>query len=382
MMCRSKPRPVFWFFGAAAGLYAVMLLDGSFGGHAWWEPERLPRFEPLSLFRSVVLIVISYFIVKGCVAFCTPEQRLWSGDQLRIRRQEWGLFSWEHSKTPTRSTWGIPVTQLVTILILGGAVACVMVMMHSPVYFYALSWENGFVENLSALLWFISALLTLGTLINMLECGRSPGRGSTIILIGLCTFSFLAMLEELSWFQHLLGIRPFGPFLNSATVEISIHAFFPERADSLFYSLAFVVLVMAPFCVEMQPGLRRLRAFQFFVPGRASQSAGLVVVCFNYDLWNAVHAQLALYISLFILVEQIGSSHPKRERWISMAILGVFLFCQVSWLMLGEQFWRVSNIREYKECFIALGFMVMSIEVGVRMKFFCNGDNRMSSLYS
>jgi hypothetical protein len=135
------------------------------------------------------------------------------------------------------------------------AVAAVVLALAFPVQYRAMTREDGFVENLSAVWWAVGVLAVIGGLaVREVRRRRSVG---IYLLAG--AFFVLCGGEEISWGQRILGFA--GP---DALIEINkqqetnLHNIGSISVyANAFYLLAFVVFVIWPALLRTDPAAER-----------------------------------------------------------------------------------------------------------------------------
>ena len=178
---------------------------------------------------------------------------------------------------------------------------------------------------------------------------------------------FLLGMEELSWFQRVVDLDT--PELMSANLqnEINLHNFATNEVETLYYLASFTFLIFLPFVVDrlrppISPGLTA------FIPTTAVVLVAAPQAALNYDMWDIIPIQMTFWMTLFILVSYAARSRAEDTLWsfVWLASAASLLAAQAVFLGFGDRFLRLYDVTEYKEAFIAIGFLVFSLQVAYR----------------
>jgi hypothetical protein len=242
------------------------------------------------------------------------------------------------------------------------AAALPWVHVWSPELFSRLGREDGIVENLSALLALVACSVSLVAAWR-LHGSRRSSKGHVFLLAGLAGVFFLISMEEISWGQRIFGFESPTPYLENVQHETNIHNVATEAFENLYYSLATVLLIVAPFVQDRTKVFSSLPAIAFFVPGLSILFLSAPLASYNYNLWTAPHIQLLFFLTVAILTYYFVQDRKSGgfSAYIFLLALGVVTI-QAVFLIEGG-FIRHWELTEFKEFFIPLGFVLYSVDL-------------------
>jgi hypothetical protein len=84
-------------------------------------------------------------------------------------------------------------------------------------------------------------------------------------------------------------------------------------------------------------------------------------VAFNYDMWNVPSTQVAVFVTLAVLVRHALDRSPGASRGLPLAAAAVIVVVQAVFLIGGHRFVREWDVTEYKELLIPLGFLAHAL---------------------
>jgi len=232
-------------------------------------------------------------------------------------------------------------------------------------YFNQMSYEDRIVEWLSTVLLFASSFHTAYVLRRNHKYGKSSVLYS-IILITLSILLFLIAMEEISWFQRLLGFETSGIFNSNQQKEINFHNFATAIFENLYYFGAFLFLVILPFLKLLYQKFNESELFKFVIPDLELIIIGGIGCAYNYDMWNNAFIQFMFFCSLIIILILFLLSKSIMNKLLLGVSAGVVLMSQVVYLKYGINLSRFWNMTEYRELFIPIGFFVYSILLSQR----------------
>ncbi len=232
----------------------------------------------------------------------------------------------------------------------------------SPKWFYVLAKEDHPVEYASAALAFLAGALCLSVAVRVWRVGRTGslavfGLGALLIVIGL---------EEVSWFQRVLGFSPPTAFDTNLQKEFNLHNFATDTIEALYYYAAFVFLVVLPFIQERTGLLSARGALAVFAPTPIVLAGAAAMTAYNYDMWNLHLTQVGFFITALILLSYaLRGRRQLRGAWF--ALLTVHVLSQCVFLVRGDLFWRSWDVTEYKELWIPAAFVVYALDLAWRV---------------
>lgn len=219
-----------------------------------------------------------------------------------------------------------------------------------PVAFGRLTWEDGPVENVSALATGLGALcffwvaLSSGRRRAWAACG-----GALVLGLGLVALTG----EEISWGQRLLGVETPGGLAGiNDQGEMNLHNVVTEESELLYYVGGFALLVGLPLVADDEA---RRGPLGPLLPARLVGVVAAPMAALNFDLWGVVPVQMSFWLTAAALLWW------GRGRG-AFALLAVsLLIAQIALLVLGPEMIRRWDVKEYKELFLALGFLAYAV---------------------
>jgi hypothetical protein len=246
------------------------------------------------------------------------------------------------------------------ILNYGLAVAFVLLFLISPVAFNWLSLEDNVVEYGSALFCLAGAAFFVSAAWAIHRSAERTGRRRAALWVALlgAVGLFLIGMEEISWFQRVLGFGTPESFAANRQGEVNLHNFATTPVTSLYRIGSWAVLVLLPFVVAFGPRLRLFDTLREFLPPAWVAAMSAPVACFTYSAWPFLPTQVIFFASLLIFgtflarARQAGQ-HESALIWASG--LALLIGAQTVFLLGGEQFVRHWDVTEFQEFFMAFG---------------------------
>lgn len=237
--------------------------------------------------------------------------------------------------------------------------------------------EDGLVENISAVIFFITGVITAYKGFRVIKKSRNP-----LVLLILFTMSLLFFVfagEEISWGQRIFGFET-NEFLeaNNWQNEMNFHNLQTDVFNILYHYGALVFLVIVPLLrrhVSKLLDKLHLTELQGFI---APPWLGLTMLAFIGMIdprfiftiekpWAAVLYLSALFIGLllaFIKLFNLPRMKNNYETFLIFAsLLLIFLGVVTSYFQANGP--SPNAISEYKEMVIALGLLVYILQLKV-----------------
>lgn len=328
------------FLAGCIGLVVVLRID-DYTWQPWALTEGRPDFSPGHIIRSILI----------CFSVSCA---LWS-------------FVWgKRPRFSLASDGAIPIERWSIILALGFSLLFACCFLISPPYFSTLSLEDGPVEWGSALWVLAASLLFVLACIKSRACGLGMIFQATCLL--LAAVFFLIGMEEVSWFQRVVGYNTPEMLVNNAQHEANLHNFFTSVFENGYYFGASLFLVVMPYVYQALPRLSQFRYLRLFVPRTFIALIGAIACAYNYDMWNIIFTQISFFSAVFILIVLAVYSEDRGERHLIVATLAVMFIAQAAFFFTGTRLVRLWETTEYKEFFIPMGFFLYSLDVLSRIK--------------
>jgi len=238
-----------------------------------------------------------------------------------------------------------------------------ILLFFDPYLFSSLAFEGSLVETLSALFFFVGAAI-LGAKFCGLTRQQFPHKSLVMVGLGLLALIFFVIaMEEVSWFQRVLAFETPDAFSENLQGEFNFHNFSTKMFENAFYTGAFICLISLPFLYALSAIPEKLKGLEVFLGSSSTLCVSALLVAYNYHYWNSFAAQIPYFLTLFILASLGILSRTPKKRIIFMAFLCMLLATQAAFFLQGHSMRRLWDATEYKEFFIALGFLLYSFDV-------------------
>lgn len=340
---------------------------GRFYGQPYWGGA-----YPIKTFLAV-LSTICFAVAMIRFKPTTESQRLQERMTLHAQSQDVPVVSGsemiDHNNTLTMGKelviWGV--------FLLSGIFSAIFLL--SPWTFFVLAKEDGIIEMLSALMWF----LAFGVFIHIFQLLRRAKVKPRLLYLlptaGLAFVCFLIGMEEMSWFQRIFAFETPEAFSGNTQGELNLHNFYSGPFDHAYYFSAFLFLILLPFVQEKTELLKKFRYLEFFVPSRFIVMTSAILVAYNYYGWNFQLIQVSFFITLFILAYSLWAPRSQGHPRLLLGILllglivtqALFLTHDHHLIIFWENYYEW-DLAEYKEFFIPLSFLVYSLEVWQKVR--------------
>ena len=248
------------------------------------------------------------------------------------------------------------------VLTLALSVACTALFVATPSVFSRASEEDGPVEWASAGLLFMSSFVFLANFARHRRSPCLPRRAAWWLLVFAFVFLVIGM-EEVSWFQRVLGLETPAVFRENLQREMNLHNFAGDQIENAYYFGAFAFLVVAPLLRSLFFASSENFYLQNLAPATWLVVPGAVSCAYNFDMWNVIFIQMAFFGALVTLAMMAAMCVSKRDRFTLLTALLVLVASQVIYIERGGDYARIWEITEYKELFIPLGFFWYAVSV-------------------
>jgi len=306
--------------------------------------EDIPRLYGTYALRSAILIFFSaasvLFIHKGAV----KKQKY--GQELALANQPW---------TSARKIMPLG------ILLINSWIVSLLFL--DPILFSGLAREDVLIEPLSALFFFVGSTVLLRQAYKLYSQKISYQLLTMGILCCLVIVYFVIAMEEVSWFQRVVEFETPDAFTTNLQGEFNLHNFATKIFENAFYTGGFLWLIGLPFLKLTSSFPLRLKILERFVAGTLTLCLSCVFVAYNYHYWNGFLTQIPYFLTFFALISLgvLSQALPRINiYWIlALALLGI----QAAFLAWGDTMPRLWDATEYKEFFLALGFLVYTFDI-------------------
>jgi len=325
-----------WLAAALSIEFSLYRLVGSLS-------EDIPRLYGSYAFRSLFFILSSILLVAIVHVRSLTKQRQ-SG--IPPRKVRW-------SKNQSLLATGVLSTNFLFLTLLA----------LNPELFSMLALEGSFVEPLSALFFFLGAAV-LGWQAYRTVSRTFPHKLLILAgLGGLALVFFVIAMEEVSWFQRVLEFETPESFGSNLQGEFNLHNFSTKMFENAFYTGAFICLIGLPFLSATSAIPENIKGLEVFIGSRFTLCASSLLVAYNYHYWNAFSTQIPYFLTLLMLSSLALMGSKSRLGIACLAFLGALLATQAAFFLWGHSMNRLWDATEYKEFFIAFGFLLYAFDV-------------------
>jgi len=329
------------FLLGCIGLIAVIVFDRLYWGTGVIA-EGWPNFSAEHIVRSITIFISTFAML-------------------------WSLIGSSRPKLVLNGSSGMPIEQLSILGVLFTSVVIVFLFIFKPLWFNALSYEDGIIEWGSAMLLFGSCIIAAITFSKSRNVSNLPN-GTRLSIAFLSLVFFLIAMEEVSWFQRVLEIETPRAFNANLQYEFNLHNFYTNPIENIYYFGVFLFLVAFPFVRLLFPCISDHKYLRIFVARPFIGVIGTIACAYNFDMWNGIFTQIAFFGSVLILFVFFVFSSYRNERYIILFTILLIVATQVIFLTNGVNFAREWEVTEYKEFFIPLALFIYSLDMFTYMK--------------
>lgn len=333
-----KRNALFW-------ISIILLMVSWIGDLLYLQPlliNPIPQLEAVYLLRSALLMMTAGLFVLSQLSRAHPDRPLPSNS----------------------SHWLLQVAPWISLAL---GVASLVLFLISPRLFTSAGDEDRPVEYLSAIGQFVAAGLLVVVAARLFKKVAPYKRGLLLVCLMMAGGFFVIGMEEVSWFQRVIGFDTPEGFVSNRQGEFNLHNFASNLFEEFYYLSGFCLLILLPFLAEVLSLHERFQPVRWLVPGSVVLFSGALMAAFNYHLWNRTSTQFVYFVTLFILLYYARRSFQQngtRLAWLlPSSLLLVFIAAQALFLLRGHTLpipWQVS---EYKELLLPIGFSVYALEV-------------------
>lgn len=249
-----------------------------------------------------------------------------------------------------------------TILVLiAGSMLLTAVMAASPATFKSLVLEDGLVEWASAALLFAGAGAAGVALVRT----RHARLIERLFLAGLTALLLLIGLEEVSWFQRLLGFATPDWLSSNWQGEFNFHNVSTSLSELIYYVGSALLLVGGRVLLALPDRPAWIGHFRRYAPATPALVAGALSCAFNWDLWLVVLIEAGFALAAgMLVVEAVVAWRAGRSSTAMLLILGLIaaVAVQVTFLMLGARMGRSWDATEARELLTAAGVALYALQ--------------------
>ncbi|EKD26933.1 MAG: 30S ribosomal protein S12 [uncultured bacterium] len=320
--------------------------------------HRKPLSEGIPEFDLIFLIRITLNLIASCIFVFSL-----SGNVFKVNTEKYGKgISSFFSKT---------TEYLVYIFIVLCNTYFLATFLFDPVMFNYLGLEDNSVESLSSWICFINCGVFTLLLLKTHKFIRTQKKYFVSIIYMFIISFFLIGMEEISWGQRIIGFETPEIFKTNFQNEFNLHNFATNKFENLYYFGAFLFLVFIPFLIDNLKKFYSVKFINFFKPSKFIVISSAILTAYNYDMWNIPVIQLGYFISIFIVIYYMLTDWFNNSLNVdTVLILFSLIVTQTAFLMFGENFIRIWDVTEYKEFYIPFMFLLYSLELAQKIRYF------------
>lgn len=341
---KSNTVAIILFLIGCMGIVSVIVLDKLYWGTGVFA-EGWPNFSFGHLIRNTI-IFISLLAISG------------------------SLIGSNRPKLILDESNGVPLGRLSILGVLSVSGIFLFLFILEPSIFSVLSLEDGLIEWGSALLLFGSCIIVAISFSKSRNVANISKFTQLSIVILSLVFFVMAM-EEVSWFQRVLGIETPKLFDGNIQHEMNLHNFATNYVENIYYFGSFLFLVVLPFLRLLFPYVSNNNYLSIFVARPFIGVIGSIACSYNFDMWNIIFTQIAFWGSVLILFAFAIFSSKRKERYIIIFTIFIISITQTLFLLNGVNFARLWEVTEYKEFLISLAFFIYSLDVFTYINWGC-----------
>ncbi len=267
--------------------------------------EGSPCFDKLYVIQAFFIMLSSLFFVVFIVKLSSIRQNkevnLWFDTLANCIK--WGVL-------------------LVSVLFL-------LIFVFIPRIFNLLCLEDGLIENLSAVLCFLSCWVFIFIFLLFLKKDIEHKRVYMITLLTFVFSLFVMGMEEVSWCQRYLSIKTPEVFRANIQDEINLHNFATDQIENIYYFSTTLFFAVFSFVYDKPHFFKSNKCISFFIPSRFILFISAILAAYNYDMWNNPFIQFGFFITLYILIHYVWSAFKgvnglSKEKYYLSALLCIF----------------------------------------------------------
>lgn len=312
---------------AIACLLAVLIpRDGLFA-------QAVPDYRPLD---TVVFVLAAVAAVAAAIA----------------------LFPVERDRRPSG-----PIGPFGRLAIFGSAsfvLLMIVLLIVSPRTLWVLVREDGPAEYLQA------ALLFLGALAAAVAC-LTPGprqRSRVPYCALLAVLLALIGLEEVSWFQRILGIEtPDWLAEMNAQGETNFHNVATHPSEYAYYLGTLSLFVFSRAALVLGS-----TTLERFIPSLSVFAIGTLSAGLNYEMWPNALAVLGFALAVAFATALTWTAVIRRQWgraiWLTVIVVTTIL-AQIALMTMGDRLFRVWHADEVRETLIAGGLALYALQLAL-----------------
>lgn len=236
--------------------------------------------------------------------------------------------------------------------------------------FSMLSREDGLIEWASAFALLVACALFVYDAVRQLRSASELRRRRFFVSSLLAGVLFVIAMEEVSWLQRTIGYGTPDFLSQNVQREANFHNLATPLFETAYYTGGFFFLILLPFLGHHFGASSWAAGLDRYLPHRAVALGAAPLVAFNWDMWNIALIQVSFFVTVLLIVRSLwaAANTPRAERTILVGVISALLLAQVTFLLRGDLQFRHWEVTEYKELFIALGFLAYAAIVSARSR--------------
>ncbi len=266
-----------------------------------------------------------------------------------------------------RNAHPLPLPQLkwLCVIFFSGIFWSIASVFH-PHWFARMTYEDGPIENLTFMCLLASTIMVICARFAHLRTRTRRDRlldaGFFLLALGFFVFA----MEEVSWMQRLWNIAPPEFFReNNTQKEINLHNLASKWTATFYLFISFVFLILIPFLHERT---RLFEAyFKRFTPliGRHGTVLAAAMLAAFSSAFASVMIQACFLLTFFILLLYLAERPGAR---LLAACIVAYALTQMIYIYSYYDFQKEARIGEFKELYIAIGYLAYALELWQRCR--------------
>lgn len=231
--------------------------------------------------------------------------------------------------------------------------------------FSVLSHEDNLIEWASALALLAASACFVFDAARQVKSASAFRNWRIGVSFAFAGIFFVIGMEEISWLQRVIGFATPALLEHNFQEEANFHNFATNWFENAYYFGGFLFLILLPFLSQHFRATASAVGLERYLPHRTVALIAAPLAAYNWDMWNSVLTQSSYFITVLLVIRSIpGYAGARRaDGVIVLGLAAVLLFTQLTFLLRGEYLFRKWEATEYKEFFIAFGFLAYAMTV-------------------
>lgn len=247
--------------------------------------------------------------------------------------------------------------------------------LYYPSFISFLDKEDGIIEWLSFLI-LISGSVAFILIAKGCQSNFHSLKLLCLILILASLLCFVMAMEEISWFQRVIGMRTPELFHNNIQNETNIHNFGSPGPKGLmmsgYFTVYFLCFVLIPALGLLYPAIFYNKFIKLFIPESYIIIFGAIPFAFHGILWNyPIFYRIFLVVSFGIILLFLFSGQKSIPKIYLLFASAIILMAQGCFLIFGSILDKNDIlVYEFNELLTQSTILLYAFEVNRKMKSF------------